>query len=380
MVRPTAHTRAGPARKAGNIASALLAWYDRHRRVLPWRAAPGEPADPYRVWLSEIMLQQTTVATVGPYFAAFLERWPDVASLAAAPLDDVLHAWQGLGYYARARNLHKCASVVVRDHGGRFPDDEAALRALPGVGAYTAAAVAAIAFDRPAVVVDGNVERVVARLHAVETPLPAAKAELRGLAATLTPDRRPGDFAQAMMDLGATLCTPRAPRCVLCPLTAGCAARARGIAEDLPRRTAKPDKPVRRGVAFFAVDRSGALLLRRRAERGLLGGMIEVPSTDWRAEAWPADEALHAAPLAAAWRALPGVVRHTFTHFHLELTVLAAHVADTKDVPGRWCPVDRLGEQALPTVMKKVIRHALKAGDGSEDAPAALPRRAGKDR
>ena len=380
MVRPTAPTRAGRAREGGNIASALLAWYDRHRRVLPWRAAPGEPADPYRVWLSEIMLQQTTVATVGPYFAAFLERWPDVARLAAAPLDDVLHAWQGLGYYARARNLHKCAGVVVRDHGGRFPDDEAALRALPGVGAYTAAAVAAIAFDRPAVVVDGNVERVVARLHAVETPLPAAKAELRTLVAALTPDRRPGDFAQAMMDLGATLCTPRAPRCVLCPLMAGCAARARGIAEDLPRRTAKPEKPVRQGVAFFAVDASGAVLLRRRAEQGLLGGMIEVPSTDWRAEAWPTDEALRAAPLAAAWRALPGVVRHTFTHFHLELTVLAARVAGAADVPGRWCPVDRLGEQALPTVMKKVIRHALAAGDGSEDAPAALPRRAGKGR
>ncbi|HVO17494.1 MAG TPA: A/G-specific adenine glycosylase, partial [Alphaproteobacteria bacterium] len=268
MVRPTAPARPGSASVKGP-AAALLAWYDRHRRRLPWRAGPGERPDPYRVWLSEIMLQQTTVATVGPYFTAFLERWPDVARLAAAPLDDVLHAWQGLGYYARARNLHRCAAVVARDHGGRFPDTEDALRALPGVGAYTAAAIAAIAFDRPAVVVDGNVERVVARLHAVDAPLPAAKPELRRLAAALTPDARPGDFAQAMMDLGATLCTPRAPRCVLCPLMAGCAARTRGIAEELPRRTAKPEKPTRRGVAFFAVDADGAVLLRRRDESGL---------------------------------------------------------------------------------------------------------------
>jgi A/G-specific adenine glycosylase len=380
MVRPTARARPGPAPDGGQIAAPLLAWYDRHRRVLPWRAASGERADPYRVWLSEIMLQQTTVATVGPYFRAFLERWPDVARLAAAPLDDVLHAWQGLGYYARARNLHKCARVVARDHGSRFPDDEAGLRALPGVGAYTAAAIAAIAFDRPAVVVDGNVERVVARYRGVETPLPAAKPELRRLAAALAPEERPGDFAQAMMDLGATICTPRAPRCVLCPLMAGCAARARGSAEALPRRAAKPDKLTRRGVAFFAVDGSGAVLLRRRDERGLLGGMIEVPSTDWRAEAWAADEALRAAPLAAAWRALPGLVRHTFTHFHLELTVLSARIADRERVPGRWCLIERLGEQALPTVMKKVIRHALAADADPAETPAALPRRVGKGR
>jgi len=322
------------------------------------------------------MLQQTTVATVGPYFTAFLGRWPDVESLAAAPLDDVLHAWQGLGYYARARNLHKCASAVAREHGGRFPDNEDGLRALPGIGAYTAAAIAAIAFDRPSVVVDGNVERVVARLHAVETPLPAAKAELRRLAAMLTPDERPGDFAQAMMDLGATVCTPRGPRCVLCPLMAGCAARARGIAEELPRRAAKAQKPTRRGVAFFAVDTAGAVLLRRRAESGLLGGMIEVPSTEWRAEPWSRDEALDAAPVAGDWRALEGVVRHTFTHFHLELSVLAARVARTGDASGHWCAIDRLGEQALPTVMKKVIAHALKAGE----APTAPPRRAGKGR
>ena len=344
-------------------AAALLAWYDRHRRVLPWRAGPGERPDPYRVWLSEIMLQQTTVATVGPYFRAFLERWPDVASLAAAPLDDVLHAWQGLGYYARARNLHKCAIAVARDHGGRFPDDEAALRALPGIGAYTAAAIAAIAFDRPAVVVDGNVERVVARLYAVETPLPAAKPELRRLAGDLTPDERPGDFAQAMMDLGATICTPRAPRCVLCPLMAGCRARARGIAEELPRRTAKPEKPTRRGVAFFAVDAAGAVLLRRRAEQGLLGGMMEVPSTDWRAEAWPMDEALRAAPLAADWRALPGTVRHTFTHFHLELTVLAARITGAADVPRPLVPDRPAG------------RTGAADGDEEGDRPRAEGRR-----
>jgi len=376
MVRPTAHTRTAAAPDAGQIAAALLAWYDRHRRVLPWRAPAGERADPYRVWLSEIMLQQTTVAAVGPYFKAFLARWPDVESLAAAPLDDVLHAWQGLGYYARARNLHKCATVVARDHGGRFPDDEESLRKLPGIGAYTAAAIAAIAFDRPAAAVDGNVERVVARLYAVETMLPAAKPELRRLAATLTPHARPGDFAQAMMDLGATLCTPRAPRCALCPLMADCAARAGGIAEDLPRRAPKKDKPTRRGVAFFAVDDEGAVLLRRRAERGLLGGMVEVPSTDWRAEPWDLGEACRAAPLAAGWRELPGIVRHTFTHFHLELTVLSARVGAGARADGRWCPVDRLGEQALPAVMKKVVRHGLMHAIPIEETPHPSPSRA----
>ncbi|HUN49573.1 MAG TPA: A/G-specific adenine glycosylase, partial [Candidatus Sulfotelmatobacter sp.] len=305
----------------------LLAWYDRHRRDLPWRAAPGRRAEPYHVWLSEIMLQQTTVATVGPYFAAFLRRWPTVAALATAELDAVLHAWQGLGYYARARNLHACARLVATKHGGRFPDSEAGLRTLPGIGAYTAAAIAAIAFDRSAMVVDGNVERVVARLFAVETPLPAAKPELRALAATLTPAKRAGDFAQAMMDLGATVCTARAPLCARCPLAGDCAGLARNIAASLPRRAPKRERPTRHGVAFWAVRADGAVLLRRRQDKGLLGGMMEVPSTPWRERPWGAAEALAAAPLAADWQPLGGTVEHGFTHFALQIAVYAAAVA-----------------------------------------------------
>lgn len=343
-------------------AKALLAWYDRERRVLPWRAPPGERADPYRVWLSEVMLQQTTVAAVGPYFEAFLTAWPTVADLAAAPLDEVLRAWAGLGYYARARNLHACARHVAERLGGRFPDSEEGLRALPGIGVYTAAAIAAIAFERPATVVDGNVERVVARLFALTEPLPAAKPELRRLAATLTPQKRPGDFAQAMMDLGATLCAPRRPRCLLCPLKSGCRAAAAGIAESLPRRAAKSDKPVRHGVAYFLTNGRGAVWLRRRPERGLLGGMIELPSTDWREDGPPDAAAVTAAaPMALAWQPLPGLVRHTFTHFHLDMTLVAARTEGKPAGEGFWAPLSRLGEHALPTAMRKLIRHALAA-------------------
>jgi len=337
----------------------LLDWYDRHARTLPWRTPPRRrrPPDPYHVWLSEVMLQQTTVATVEPYFRAFVARWPTLEALAAAELDAVLHAWQGLGYYARARNLHRCAGAVVERHGGRLPETEAGLRALPGIGPYTAAAIAAIAFDRPATVVDGNVERVVARLFAVTTPLPAARAELRRLAATLTPRARPGDFAQAMMDLGAGLCTPRAPDCRRCPVAAACAGRAAGIAAELPRRAPRKPRPLRHGVAFWTVRPDGAVLLRRRRERGLLGGMMEVPSTEWRRRPWGEAEARAAAPVAADWRALPGVVDHGFTHFRLRLTVLAGRADDR--AAGLWCPPDRLSEHALPTLMKKVVRHAL---------------------
>ena len=350
-------------------AGALLGWYDRARRVLPWRAPPGERAEPYRVWLSEIMLQQTTVATVGPYFEAFLAAWPTVTALAAAPLDDVLKAWAGLGYYARARNLHACARHVAERLGGRFPDTEEGLRALPGVGVYTAAAIAAIAFERPATVVDGNVERVVARLFAVTEPLPGAKPELRRLAATLTPAARPGDYAQGLMDLGATVCTPRRPRCLLCPLKSGCRAAAAGIAESLPRRVAKAEKPVRHGVAYWLVNGRGALWLRRRPERGLLGGMIELPSTDWR-EGGPPDAAAVAAeaPARVAWRPVPGLVRHTFTHFHLDMRVVAGHTDGQPEGEGFWVPLARLGEHALPTAMRKLIGHALAAqtnGPGS---------------
>ena len=263
------------------MAVRLLAWYDRHRRHLPWRAAPGDRADPYRVWLSEIMLQQTTVVTVKPYFDGFLARWPSVADLAAAPLDTVLSAWAGLGYYARARNLHKCAQEVVARHGGAFPADEAALLALPGIGPYTAAAIAAIAFDQVASPVDGNIERVMARIHRVETALPAAKPEIRTLAQTHTPPRRTGDYAQALMDLGATICTPRKPVCALCPWQADCAAYAHGAPMTWPRRTPKAAKPHRTGLAFLYYRGDGQVLFRRRPEQGLLGGMTEVPCSPW---------------------------------------------------------------------------------------------------
>jgi A/G-specific adenine glycosylase len=342
------------------LSRALLAWYERHARPLPWRAPPGAPpADPYRVWLSEIMLQQTTVATVGRYFADFLARWPTVEALAAAPLDDVLTAWAGLGYYARARNLHRCAQVVATEMGGRFPETEEELRKLPGIGAYTAAALAAIAFGRRAVVVDGNVERVVARLFAVDTPLPAAKPQLHRLADGLTPAQRAGDFAQAMMDLGATVCLPRSPKCLLCPLEGACRAKAAGLEQDLPRRQPRAAKPTRRAVAFWLMRPDGALLLRRRPEEGLLGGMMEVPSTPWREAPWSAAEARAAAPLAADWRVLPGVVRHTFTHFHFEVTVWAACRDGASARAGRWVAPDALADEAIPTVMRKIIDHGL---------------------
>jgi A/G-specific adenine glycosylase len=337
--------------------ASLLAWYDRHRRDLPWRAPAGTRPDPYRVWLSEIMLQQTTVATVSPYFDRFVARWPDVSVLAAASLDEVLHQWQGLGYYARARNLHACARAVVERHGGRFPDDVAALRALPGIGDYTAAAIAAIAFDRREAAVDGNVERVAARVFAVRESLPAAKPRLRTLTRALVPERRAGDFAQAMMDLGATICTPRRPRCVLCPWRQACTARAGGFAEALPIAAEKAERPLRRGVAFWLQRGDGAVLLRRRPESGLLGGMIELPSTPWREAAWDEPEALAAAPAATAWTPLPGTVRHGFTHFQLELAVWAGQT----DAPpeGIWARPERFKDYALPTLTKKLVKHAL---------------------
>jgi len=350
---------------AAELPPPLLAWYDRHRRILPWRARPGETQDPYRVWLSEIMLQQTTVAAVGPYFLRFLARWPDVKSLARAPLDEVLHAWQGLGYYARARNLHACARELAARLDGRFPEDEAALIALPGIGAYTAAAISAIAFGRRASALDGNGERVIARLYAVKTPLPAAKPELRRLAARLVPESRPGDYAQALMDLGAAICTPVKPKCALCPWRGSCRARIAGIAESLPVRAAKKPKPQRHGVAFWAERPDGAVLLRRRPERGLLGGMMEVPSTSWRARPWREKEAVKAAPCRARWRRLPGTVRHSFTHFDLELAILAAAVKERVKSPGSgglWVPPNRIKDQALPSLMKKVIAHARAAG------------------
>jgi len=357
----------------GAAAAELLAWYDRSARTLPWRVGPAERRaglrpDPYRVWLSEIMLQQTTVAAVKGYFERFTRRWPDVNALAAADLDEVLGLWAGLGYYARARNLHKCAGVVAAEHGGRFPEDEAALLALPGVGAYTAAAIAAIAFDRCAVVMDGNVERVMARLHAVETPLPAAKPELKALAGALTPSERPGDYAQGVMDLGATICTPTNPACGICPWVARCRARALGIAAALPRKAPKKAKPVRFGVAYVAVDPAGAVLLRRRPETGLLGGMLEPPGTDWTEDGPTAASIAAAAPLAADWRDAGTEARHTFTHFHLRLGVRIARVAAPPPAGGRFVPRADLDDAALPTVMRKALALGLSTLDGEGQA------------
>jgi len=340
----------------------LLAWYDRHRRALPWRALPGETPDPYRVWLSEIMLQQTTVKTVSPYYARFLQRWPSVVALAASSLEDVLKAWAGLGYYARARNLHACARAVVERHGGRFPPDETALAALPGVGPYTAAAIAAIAFGRRATPVDGNIERVVARLFAVEAPLPAAKPEIRRRAESLTPAERPGDFAQAMMDLGAMLCTPLRPSCALCPWNAACAAHRRGTPETFPRKAPKAEGRLRRGAAFWVERADGAVLVRTRPLRGLLAGMTEVPTTEWTHD-FVFAAAPESAPTLAngkarpAWRKLPGKVTHVFTHFPLELVVYAAAVpAGTRAPSGmRFVRRAAFDDEAWPSLMRKVI-------------------------
>ena len=327
----------------------LRDWYVHQARALPWRVPPGSDAvpDPYRVWLSEVMLQQTTVAAVKSYFATFTGTWPTVADLAAADDAAVMAAWAGLGYYARARNLLKCARVVVAEHGGAFPRTEAGLRALPGIGPYTAAAIAAIAFGERAVVVDGNVERVMTRLGAIETPLPAARPEIHALADALTPEARPGDHAQAVMDLGATICTPRAPACVICPLRDACAGRRAGIAESLPRKAPKLAKPERRGYVYLA--RSGAdLLLETRPGKGLLGGMLGFPTSEWSATPVPA------APFDARWREA-GEVRHTFTHFHLTLKVMATSKRGNPD-RGEWA---RLDPAALPTVFAKAFRLAF---------------------
>jgi A/G-specific adenine glycosylase len=345
-------------------AAALLAWYDRHRRKLPWRAPPGVAADPYRVWLSEIMLQQTTVKAVAPYFLRFVERWRDVRALAAAPLDDVLRLWAGLGYYARARNLHACAQVVAKQHGGQFPRTEAELAALPGIGRYTAAAIAAIAFDAQAAAADGNVERVIARLFAVADELPAAKPAIRALAQSLVPERRSGDFAQAMMDLGATLCTPKKPACALCPWSEPCAARARGDPEFFPLKARKREGRLRRGAAFVLRRADGFVLLRTRPAKGLLGGMTEVPTTPWSHDFDPAGALADAPRLARTrleWRRRPGVVRHVFTHFPLELTVYAADAPARSRPPAgtRWVALAELPGEALPNVMRKVLAHAL---------------------
>jgi A/G-specific adenine glycosylase len=344
------------------LSTTLLHWYDRHARVMPWRVSPGDRAagqrpDPYRVWLSEVMLQQTTVAAVRGYFLRFTERWPDVAALAAAADADVMGEWAGLGYYARARNLLKCARAVVDGHGGVFPSTRAGLLGLPGIGPYTAAAVAAIAFDEAATVVDGNVERVMARLFQIETPLPAAKGELTHLAETLTPPVRPGDYAQAVMDLGATICTPRNPACGLCPWRTHCLAHAKGVQGSLPRKTPKAAKPTRQGTVWIARRSDGAWLLERRPDSGLLGGMLGWPGSDW-AEGPVQDTP----PLAADWRDIGAEVRHTFTHFHLRLAVrVACALPDTLPDRGAFLPAAAFRPSDLPTVMRKAFDLAQSA-------------------
>jgi A/G-specific adenine glycosylase len=383
-IRPSAVTSPAAARPA-----LLLEWYDRHRRVLPWRPLSGRP-DPYAVWLSEIMLQQTGVKTVGPYFEKFLARWPDVASLGRASLDDVLRMWAGLGYYSRARNLHACAVAVLRDHGGAFPDTEPGLRELPGIGPYTAAAIAAIAFGRRTMPVDGNIERVVSRLFAVDERLPQAKPLIQKLATTLLGEgragdeesragdeesragdeesragdveSRAGDSAQALMDLGASICTPKKPACVLCPLNDGCAARARGDQETFPRKAQKKSGELRRGAAFV-VRRGDEILVRTRPENGLLGGMTEVPGSPWLAA--QGDEAARKqAPRlkgVARWHRKAGVVKHVFTHFPLQLVVYTANAPARARAPDgmRWVGIATLRDEALPNVMRKVIAHGL---------------------
>ncbi|MCW9032909.1 MAG: A/G-specific adenine glycosylase [Rhodospirillales bacterium] len=333
----------------------LLTWYDKERRELPWRAAHGETPEPYHVWLSEIMLQQTTVVTVIPYFLRFLEHWPTVEDMAKASQDDILVQWQGLGYYARARNLHKCAQHVANELNGIFPNTEAELLNLPGVGPYTAAAIASIAFDQKATVVDGNVERVMARIYKVEQALPGAKPHLKELAHKLTPNTRPGDYAQALMDLGATVCTPRNPICATCPWQSICQVFKDGTPTDYPKRAPKKKKPTRYGIVFYIENGEGELLLNRRPEKGLLGGMMELPGSDWREEEWGKEDVENVAPFEGEWKALEAKVHHTFTHFHLELTVVRGKAGRNVQTNGLWCPKKELKGQALPTVFKKVI-------------------------
>ncbi|WP_187431935.1 Adenine DNA glycosylase [Roseobacter fucihabitans] len=347
------------------LSDELLGWYDIHARIMPWRVPPqnrraGQTPDPYRVWLSEVMLQQTTVVTVRDYFERFTARWPTVTDLARARDADVMGEWAGLGYYARARNLLKCARAVVADHDGAFPADHSVLLKLPGIGPYTAAAISSIAFDLPHAVLDGNVERVMARLHDIHTPLPDAKPLLMTQAEALTPQQRPGDYAQAVMDLGATICTPKSPACGICPWRAPCLARARGTAADLPRKTPKKPKPTRRGTVYLGQREDGAWLLETRPEKGLLGGMLGWPGSEWVDITQPPPQTTP--PADAQWVQLNAEVRHTFTHFHLTLAVFTAQIdPSTEPHQGRFIPRSEFRPSDLPTVMRKALNLAKDA-------------------
>ncbi|VAX03124.1 A/G-specific adenine glycosylase [hydrothermal vent metagenome] len=356
--RPPSHIQ--HPQDTGELSDALLGWYDVNARQLPWRIAPGsdQAPDPYHIWLSEIMLQQTTVVTVIPYFEKFLAKWPTLGDLAHEELDQILAAWAGLGYYARARNLHKCARYIIDEMQGIFPNNEQDLRQLPGIGPYTAAAIAAIAFGRQATVMDGNIERVMARMFNVTTPLPKAKPELKQWAERLTPAKRAGDYAQAVMDLGADICGPRILKCAgRCPWEENCVSGALGIADQLPVRKSKKAKPTRRGYAFWA-EYSGHLWLCKRPENGLLGGMMEVPSSDWlETPDWDAVP-MPQIPIIANWKETSGMVRHSFTHFHLELKVIRLELLEMIDLQeGNWFPFGQIEDLALPTVMLKIINH-----------------------
>ncbi|MBV9330461.1 MAG: A/G-specific adenine glycosylase [Alphaproteobacteria bacterium] len=352
--------RRDSARKPDFTVSArLLAWYDSNRRTLPWRVRGGVSADPYRVWLSEIMLQQTTARAVVPYYLAFLARWPTVRALATAPLDEVLAAWSGLGYYARARNLHRTAGMIVREFGGRLPNTVNELLTLPGIGSYTAAAISAIAFGAREIGLDANVQRVLARYFAVRSPLPKSGPRLRDLGKTLIPESRNGDFVQAMMDLGHEVCTSKMPRCEACPLKTTCRARALGLAMRLPAKAPRRVRPLRRGAAFVAVRADGAILLSRRPENGLLGGMLQPPLGRWSSQFPAGADVARQAPFRAQWVKRAGVVRHTFTHFDLEIEVYRADVGARNVDRADWRRQSDLPRAALPTVMRKIIAHGL---------------------
>ena len=352
--------------KRDAIVARALEWWDRSRRSLAWRAEPGERPDPYRVWLSEVLLQQTTAQAVTPYYRRFTEKWPAVEDLAAAPIEAVISAFAGLGYYSRARNLHACAKEIAR-RGGRFPSDEAALRALPGVGDYTAAAIAAIAFDRPAAPVDGNIARILARLLALDSPVAASRKTIAAAARALVPARRAGDFAQALMDVGATICRPRAPDCKTCPLSLDCAAFRSGAPETFPRRAAVRPKPRRAGAVFFAHRADGAFLARRRSPRGLLASTVELPGAPWTEEP-PGANWAEAAPVEARWRRLPGSVEQVFTHFALSLAVYAAPYEGGAPDGCFWVGREGIEAAGFSNVMRKAVAHAIETTGSGRSA------------